>query len=99
MGAGGFEARVRQSGEVDRAGRISKVGDPLARRMLFEAATVLRGRVTRSSALKAWALQVQQRCGLKKARVALARKLAVVLHRMWRDGSDFRWQPEPAAAT
>lgn len=94
----GLTPRRYQSGEIDRSGRISKAGDPMVRTVLFEAATVLLGRVRRWSALKAWAVQVKQRCGLKKARVALARKLAVVLHRMWRDGSDFRWQPQLGAA-
>jgi transposase len=72
-----------QSGEVDWTGRISKVGDAMVRTALFEAANVMLSRVTRFSALKAWALRVAKLRGLKRAKVALARKLAVVLHRMW----------------
>jgi transposase len=80
-----------QSGEVDRTGQISKVGDEMVRTALFEAANTMLSRVTRFSALKAWALRVAKLRGLKRAKVALARKLAVVLHRMWVDGTDFRW--------
>lgn len=86
-----------QSGEVDWTGRISKVGDAMVRTALFEAANVMLSRVTRFSALKAWALRVAKLRGLKRAKVALARKLGVVLHRMWIDGSQFRWNKAPAA--
>ena len=85
-----------QSGEVDWTGRISKVGDATVRTALFEAANILLSRVTRFSALKAWAMRVARLRGLKRAKVALARKLAVVLHRMWVDGSEFRWSKTPA---
>ena len=85
-----------QSGEVDGTGRISKVGDAMVRTALFEAANVMLSRVTRFSALKAWALRVAKLRGLKRAKVALARKLAVVLHRMWVDGTDFRWRKASA---
>jgi transposase len=85
-----------QSGEVDWTGRITKVGDAMVRTVLFEAANVMLSRVTRFSALKAWALQVAKLRGLKRAKVALARKLGVVLHRMWVDGTDFRWRKAPA---
>jgi transposase len=64
-----------QSGEVDWTGRISKVGDAMVRTALFEAANVMLSRVTRFSALKAWALRVAKLRGLKRAKVALARKL------------------------
>ena len=87
-----------QSGEVDWTGRISKVGDAMVRTALFEAANVMLSRVTRFSTLKAWALRVAKLRGMKRAKVALARKLAVVLHRMWVDGTDFRWRKMPAAA-
>ena len=86
-----------QSGEVDWTGRISKVGDAMVRTALFEAANVMLSRVTRFSTLKAWALRVAKLRGVKQAKVALARKLAVVLHRMWVDGTDFRWRKMPAA--
>jgi transposase len=81
-----------QSGEVDRTGRITKVGDVMVRTALFEAANIIITRVTRFSTLKAWALHIAKQRGIKRAKVALARKLAVVLHRMWIDGTDFRWR-------
>jgi transposase len=80
-----------QSGKIDRTGRISKVGDAMVRTALFEAANVMLTRAVRLSTLKAWALRVATRQGMKKAKVALARKLAVVMHRMWVDGTTFRW--------
>ena len=94
----GLTPRKYQSGETDWTGRISKVGDAMARTALYEAATVLLGRVARFSVLKAWAMGVAKRQGIRKARVALARKLSVVLHRMWVEGKDFRWSKEAAAA-
>ena len=96
----GLAPKKYQSGEIDRTGRISKVGDALVRSALFEAANVMLTRAVRLSALKAWALRVASRQGMKKAKVALARKLAVVMHRMWLDGTAFCWgkQATPAAA-
>jgi transposase len=87
----GLTPRKYQSGEIDRTGRISKVGDAMVRTALFEAANVMLTRAVRLSTLKAWALRVASRQGMKKAKVALARKLAVVMHRMWVDGTTFRW--------
>jgi transposase len=87
----GLTPKKYQSGEIDRTGRISKVGDAMVRTALFEAANVILTRAVRFSALKAWALRVAGRHGMKKAKVALARKLAVVMHRMWLDGTTFRW--------
>ena len=72
-----------QSGEVDWTGHISKVGDETVRAALYEAANIILSRVTRFSALKAWAMRVAKVRGLKRAKVALARKLAVVPHRVW----------------
>jgi len=71
-----------QSGETDRDGGVSKVGDAMVRIALFEAAQIMLTRVTRFSSLKHWALDVGKRRGMKRAKVALARKLGVVLHRM-----------------
>jgi len=79
-------------------GRITKVGDSMARAMLYEAAQTMLTRSIRFSTLKHWALSVARRRGMKRAKVALARKLAVVLHRMWTDGREFRWGKEPAMA-
>jgi transposase len=85
-----------QSGEVDRSGRISRCGDEMMRVMLYEAAqSMLRSK--KWSWLKAWAMQVARRRGMKKAIVALARRLAVVLHRIWVDGTEFRWSREIVA--
>ena len=81
-----------QSGETDRPGAITKAGDARARVALFEAAHVMMTRVVRWFPLKAWAMRVAARRGAKRAKVALARRLAVVLHRMWVDGTDFQAQ-------
>src|SRR3954451_2436648 len=86
-----------QSGETDIIGKITKVGDVMVRTALFEAATVMLTRSTKSSRLKAWALDLVKRRGTKRAIVALARKLGVVLHRIWVDGSTFRCATESAA--
>lgn len=85
----GLTPRKYQSGETDYTGRISKIGDAGVRSILFEAATVILTRSARSSDLKSWALAVARRAGMRKAKVALARKLAVVLHRMLRDETTF----------
>ena len=96
----GLTPRKHQSGEVDRSGRISKWGDAMMRSALYEAAQVLLTRVKRWSTLKAWAAQVSRRRGHKKAIVALARRIGVILHRMWVDGTEFDWgtPPTPASA-
>jgi transposase len=82
-----------QSGATDRPGAITKAGDVRARVALFEAAHVVMTRVARWFPLKAWAMRVAARRGAKRAKVALARRLAVILHRMWVDGTDFQAQP------
>jgi transposase len=87
----GLTPRRYQSGEEDYTGHISRCGDKLLRSYLFEAAGIILHRVPRWSALKAWGTRLAKRVGTKKATVAVARKLAVVLHRMLRDGTDFRW--------
>ena len=93
----GLTPRRHQSGTADWSGRISKHGDALARHMLYEAANSLLTRVRRVSAPKAWATRLVKRVGGQKARVALARKLAVILHRIWADGTTFRWTADAAA--
>ena len=85
----GLTPRRYASGEVDRMGRISRCGDALARSYLYEAANVLLTRSRTSSPLRSWAQKLAKKAGFKKARVALARKMAVVLHRMWLNGTDF----------
>jgi transposase len=87
-----------QSGESERTGAISKCGDEMMRVMLYEAAQILLVRSTRWSWLKAWAMQIARRRGMKKAIVALARRLAVIMHRIWVDGTTFRRTREEAAA-
>ncbi len=94
----GLTARRYQSGEIDRGGKISKCGDAMVRSLLYEAANVLLTRVKRWSPLKAWGLRLVKRIGARKAKVAVARKMAVILHRMWVDGSDFRWSNKQMAA-
>jgi transposase len=94
----GLTPRRYQSGEVDHGGHISKCGDGLLRAYLFEAATVLLSRDLRASALKAWGLALAKRVGMRRAKVAVARKLAVIMHRVWSDRSEFRWSETKAAA-
>jgi len=94
----GLTPRQYQSGEVDRSGRISRCGDTLARTLLYEAAVVILHRVKRASSLKDWALAIAKRSGMGKARVALARKLSVILHSVWRSGEPFRWSEQAAIA-
>jgi transposase len=93
----GLTPKRYQSGETDVAGRISKVGDAGVRTMLYEAANVILTRPVRGSALKSWAARLAARAGMRKAKVALARKLAVVLHRMLADGTPFAAERAAAA--
>jgi transposase len=93
----GLTPKRYQSGETDVIGGISRVGDAMVRTVLYEAANVLLSRVTRFSALKRWGLAVAKRRGMKRAKVAVARKIAVILHRMWIDGTKFRWTKADAA--
>jgi transposase len=94
----GLTPKKYQSGETEVTGGISRVGDPLVRTALYEAAHIMLARTTRFSRLKRWALEVAKRRGMKRAKVALARKLAMVLLRLWTDGSAFRFGQEAAAA-
>jgi transposase len=94
----GLTPRRYQSGETDVQGRISRCGDELARTALYEAAHSLLIRSTKWSSLRAWGMNVAKRRGMARARVAVARKLAVILHRMWADGSEFRWGKQTATS-
>jgi transposase len=94
----GLTPKRYQSGETDVTGGISKVGDAMVRTALYEAANVMLTRVGRFSTLKRWALGVAQRRGMRRAKVALARKLATVLHRLWIDGSEFHFGREASTA-
>jgi len=93
----GLTTRRYASGEIDWTGRISKCGDKMLRSYLYEAANVLLTRVAKWSALKAWGIRLAKRSGLRKAKVAVARKLAVILHRMWIEGTEFRWSSKETA--
>jgi transposase len=94
----GLTPKRYQSGGTDVTGRISKVGDAGVRTALYEAANVILTRPVKGSALKSWAARIANRAGLRKAKVALARKLAVVLHRMLVDGTPFAAERAAAAA-
>jgi transposase len=94
----GLTPKKYQSGETDMTGGISKVGDAMVRAALYEAANVMLTRAGKFSTLKRWGLEVAKRRGARRAKVALARKLATVLHRLWVDGSEFRFGKEAAAA-
>jgi len=94
----GLTPRRYQSGEVDKAGSISKCGDGLLRSYLFEAANVLLSRHPRSCKLKTWGLALAKRIGMRRAKVAVARKLAVIMHRVWQGDCDFDWDDASAVA-
>jgi transposase len=91
----GLTPRRKQSGETDITGKISRWGDRLLRTYLFEAASVLVHRTKKWSTLKAWGVRLIKRIGMKKAKVAIARKIAIILHCIWVDGTSFEWgQPK-----
>jgi transposase len=99
----GLVPRKYASGEIDYNGHITRCGDAFVREHLFEAANSLMVRTKKRCALKAWGMRIAKRSSMKNARVAVARKLAVILHRMWLDGTDFQWSQQveeaaPAAA-
>ena len=94
----GLTTRRYASGEIDWTGRISKCGDKMLRTYLYEAANVLLTRIEKWSALKAWGIRLAKRSGLRKAKVAVARKLAVILHRMWIERTEFKWSSKEAVA-
>ena len=96
----GLTPRRYSSGQTDHDGRISRCGDEMVRTALYQAAHVLLHH-GRWSSLRSWAMRIAKRGSVKGAKVALARRLAVVMHRMWTDGTDFRWSdaaPTPAVA-
>ena len=87
----GLTPKRFQSGTIDYDGRITRCGDPEVRTNLYEAASGLMVRCKKWSALKALGMSIAKRRGHKRAVVAVARKLAIVMHRMWLDGTEFRW--------
>ncbi len=82
--------RKQETGDEDKETQSASTA-------LYEAANALLSRVTRFSALKRWGIDVAKRRGVKRAKVALARKIGVILHRMWVDGTSFRWTKEGKA--
>ena len=93
----GLTPRQYSSGEVDVSGRISRMGDRGMRRLLYVAANAMMTR-GRWSALKAWAMRLAKARGARRAKVALARRLAATMHAMWRSGEPFRWTERAEAA-
>jgi transposase len=86
----GLTPKKYQSGETDYTGRISKIGDSSVRTALYEAAHVMLTKPLKGcSHLKSWAMRIARRAGMSKAKVALARRLAVIMHRMLADGTPF----------
>ena len=86
----GLTPKKYQSGETDYTGRISKIGDAAVRTALYEAAHVMLTKPVKGcTELKSWAMRIARRAGMSKAKVALARRLAVIMHRMLADGTPF----------
>ncbi len=85
----GLTTRGFQSGEIDYDGHISRRGDRHVRTLLYEAATVLLTRTSSESALRTWGLKLRKKVGFSRTAVAVARKLAVIMHAMWRDARAF----------
>jgi transposase len=85
----GLTRKKYQSAETDVTGRITKIGDASVRTALYAPHVILTRPIKGCSSLKSWAMKLAKRTGMKKAKVALARKLAVILHRMWTDGTAF----------
>jgi transposase len=93
----GLTPRKYASGQIDRDGHITKCGDAMVRAYLFEAANSILKRLKKPCELRTWALKLAQRTSEKHAKVALARRLAITLHRMWLNNQAFRWPPAVAA--
>jgi len=87
----GITPRKYASGEVDYNGRITKCGDTMLRSHLFEAASIILRPTMKTNPIKQWGTRIAKRSSLKNARVAVARKLTIVMHRMWMDGTEFDW--------
>ena len=95
----GLTPKKYQSGEIDRSGRITKIGDAAVREALYQAAHIMLTKPLKGcTRLKSWAMRIANRAGMSKAKVALARKLAVIMHRMLADGTTFNPTVEAAVA-
>ena len=96
----GLTPRKYQSGNTDITGRISKIGDAAVREALYQAAHVMLTKPVKGCPeLKSWAMRIARRAGMRKAKVALARKLAVVMHRMLADDKPFNPTTRTASIT
>lgn len=95
----GLTPKKYQSGELDNPGRISKFGSLMTRTHLVQAATTLLYHSKKWSSLRAWGMKIAKRRGFQIARIAVARKLAIILHRMWINEQDFRWSTNGDAET
>jgi len=93
----GLTPKRHQSGEMDWSGRVSKCGDAAMRGLLFEAASCVISQVKRFSALKSWAVRLAGRRGFRKAAVATARKIAVLMLTLWKTETDYQWTQEATA--
>jgi transposase len=93
----GMTPKKYQSGETDYTGRISKIGDKSVRTALYQAAHIMLSKPVKGSALKSWAMRLAKRVGMQKAKLALARKLAVIMHRMLVEGKPFNFAAGAAA--
>ena len=91
----GVTPRKHASGQVDYNGRITKCGDQLLRSHLFEAAAYILRPSTKKSQLKSWGLRIAKRSSTNNARIAVSRRLSIIMHRMWVDGTEFDWGIEP----
>jgi transposase len=94
----GLTPRRFQSGDMDISGHISRAGDPDVRSTLYNAAHAIMTRSAKYSSLKVWGMQLAKKRGHRRAVVAVARKLAVILHRMWLDDTQFHWSSEGSTA-
>lgn len=93
----GLTPKRHQSGEMDWSGRVSKCGDAAMRGLLFEAASCVISQVKRFSELKSWAVRLAGRRGFRKAAVATARKIAVLMLTLWKTETDYQWTQEATA--
>jgi transposase len=93
----GLTPKRHQSGEIDWSGRVSKCGDRAMRGLLFEAASCVIHQVRRFSSLKSWAVRLAGRRGFRKAAVATARKIAVLMLTLWKNGTEYQWTKEATA--
>jgi transposase len=93
----GLTPKKYASGEVDRNLGISKCGDVAMRATLYQAALALLTRSKKHSSIRNWGLAVAKRRGMRRAVIAVARKLSVVMHRVWADGTEFHWGKEAEA--